>query len=354
MTNDEMREIAREYESQWVTDESAADVDELDFTFEKYDLTNLKRDLRRFLESEYELWVAQFGEADADERLIYFAEEYPFDESEQKSNPLVIIEKDGKGYVWDGTHRASGLLENNIFDAWAIVGRPKSTTVGSTIKYKDWSTLKRGDEKLLNEIESLVENSYIELFDQNYEFIALDGDKPVGLITCESGGGELSVIVDPGYHGQGIGENLVKKLIGKAKKKGYEFLLAVPVSTPSRNLFKKLGFEPRGGDFILTEEKLKEYTVADISAASTENRMDKLEELEIKQQEVNYLYQLADLAEKLGFSGITVEDLKEMRISLQNLGLLSEDDKTSEAQLVDEFITAMLSSGEPEKKKKKK
>lgn len=85
----------------------------------------MKRDLRRFLESEYELWVNQLGEEDADERLMYFMEEYPFDVQSQKNDPIIIIEKGGRGYVWDGTHRTSGLLENNIYDAWAIVGRPK-------------------------------------------------------------------------------------------------------------------------------------------------------------------------------------------------------------------------------------
>jgi hypothetical protein len=122
---DEMREIAREYSSQWSTDESSADVDKYDFTFEKYDLTNLKVDLRKFLESEYKLWLEQFGEEEADERLMYFMEEYPFDEHSQKNDPIIVVEKDGKGYVWDGTHRVSGLLDNNIYDAWAIVGRPK-------------------------------------------------------------------------------------------------------------------------------------------------------------------------------------------------------------------------------------
>ena len=150
--SDEMREIAREYESQWVTDESSADVDKYDFTFEKYDLTNLKRDYRRFLESEYKLWLSQFGEEDADERLMYFMEEYPFDEESQKNDPLIIIEKDGRGYVWDGTHRTSGLLDNNVLDAWAIVGRPKEELSESG---------SRGGSKLnLKQALEIKENQY--------------------------------------------------------------------------------------------------------------------------------------------------------------------------------------------------
>ncbi len=328
--SDEMREIAREYESQWTTDESSADVDKYDFTFEKYDLPNLKVDLRKFLESEYKSWLSQFGEEDADERLMYFMEEYPLDELSQKNDPLVIIEKDGKGYVWDGTHRTSGLLENNIYDAWAIVGRPKEElsesgskggsklnlkqaleikenqyrsrdaqrdyqpeevderiiellskkderdlklfeqmmdeapedyfdrylVASSTITYKDASTLKRGDEDILNDLDSLIEQSYMEMFDQNYEFIALDGRKPIGMIACESGGGEISIVVDPEYHQKGIGKTLVNMLVEKAKNKDYEFLLAVPITNISRKLFKDLGWEPRGGGFILTEDRL--------------------------------------------------------------------------------------------------
>ena len=292
MTSDKMREIAREYESQWSTDESSADVDKYDFTFEKYDLTNLKNDLRKFLESEYKLWESQFGEEDATERLTYFLEEYPFDEMAQKNDPLVIIEKDGKGYVWDGTHRTSGLLENNIFDAWAIVGRPKSDISEGRGQ--------RGGSKL-NLKQAL------EIRDNQYR--SRDGQRD--------------------YQPEEIDARIFELQANKGEREQKEF--------------EKM-----------MEEAPDDYFDRHVAASTKKKPMNKLEELEVKQQEVNYLYQLADLMEKLNYVGISVEDLKTMKEELQGLGLLDENEEVAEAQLVDEFITAMLSSEEPEEKTKKK
>jgi len=87
--------------------------------------------------------------------------------------------------------------------------------------------------------------------------IALEGGFPVGAAWYrvfgpeEPGYGfvdertpELAIAVVPSKRGHGVGDEMLKELLGKAREAGYERLsLSVEPGNPARKLYERHGFE---------------------------------------------------------------------------------------------------------------
>ena len=118
-------------------------------------------------------------------------------------------------------------------------------------------------------------NTIKPAIDKKYQYAYLENGKILGafILNEEPGGkyenakiefnqGEYLVIhtlaTSHEYYKKGIATKIVKYCIEKAKKDGYKAIYAdiVPTNTPSRNLFKKLGFVYLG-DFDL-ENSIKD------------------------------------------------------------------------------------------------
>lgn len=100
----------------------------------------------------------------------------------------------------------------------------------------------------------LVEESLIdtpgEILFGALEFGALEGDALVGIAAIEDSdlGGIMTLIVDPNFQGQGIGDKLLQALIKEGKKKGWEFIESTPVHPATKALMRKYKFENYAGD----------------------------------------------------------------------------------------------------------
>lgn len=135
----------------------------------------------------------------------------------------------------------------------------KNFIAAASVSIKNALDMSRDDVRLLEEAINLVEDSGIDTAGQDMEFIALDSNKVVGVVTCENGGGFVSIMIAEGYQGKGIGESLVRTLLSKAKRENYEFLIANPINSASKGLFTKIGFKKRGksDDLFMSEEDIK-------------------------------------------------------------------------------------------------
>jgi len=100
----------------------------------------------------------------------------------------------------------------------------------------------------LNDLHEVVKNQNVVMV------VAKDGERIVGMgflyliihVGRRSGHVE-DVVVDKDYRGQGLGERIMKDLIGAARKNKLEtiYLTSKPERLAANHLYQKLGFAPK-------------------------------------------------------------------------------------------------------------
>jgi ribosomal protein S18 acetylase RimI-like enzyme len=91
--------------------------------------------------------------------------------------------------------------------------------------------------------------------DADFDLVTLDGE-PVGRLSVDRAGETVHVLdiaLVPEHRARGIGTELLKRLIAGADRAGRLVTLSVVRTNPALALYRRLGFEPTGGDEVHLE-----------------------------------------------------------------------------------------------------